>query len=506
MHLDSTYNQRMIYSRDNLSNTSTKVPARLLKSTWLFLVIGLILLGISPITDSDVFMHLALGRELFRSGALPVVDPFIVSQFRDWTTWHEWGGYALIYSLYSLLGYAGLTALKLSLVGGALYPSFRALRRTDAVFSWPQLIIFFCGVVALGFRFSERTSLIGDVLLTLSIAVVLMDWNREVHSKKVWFLPLIVIVWTNVHASFPLAWGVVIIWMFSSLITNGWQRSKAAIPVAIACFAAPLLNPRGIGGVIAPFSFLGFKQEFLQKLVSEWRPTFDGSTLGFVEIWFFGLFLILSTLLILLSLKQGQVRQKTVYVLLAVFLIALGISANRFIPTAILGLILISNSVPVRVPSVGIRASAVLSIFSLGFVVLILSGHYVRVGMPHQLGVGVDYRVFPNEETIDRIVHAHSKGPIRNDFYFGCYLAWMLDGQRKIFVHGYVTDMRVLQEFFSGVGASRENFDLDASRWGTGAILLERSAVTVKYLEILKDHPDWRIAAIDDASLLFLRK
>jgi hypothetical protein len=490
----------------DLPGTSDTLAQAFVKSAWFFLVIGLILIGISPITDSDVFMHLALGRDFFKSGSLPTVDPFIVSQFRDWTTWHEWGAYALFYSVYSLLGYAGLTALKLVLVGIALFPAFRWIRKSNLLSSWPQFLISFCGVIALGLRFSERTSLFGDALLALTIAIILTDWQSEVLLRKIWFLPLLIFFWVNLHGSFPLAWVVVTIWMCSYLLNRDWIGVKARMPVVIACFGAPFLNPHGFEGVVSPFNFLSFKQEFLQKFVFEWKPTFGASSAIFMEVWFFGLFLFLSFLLILVSFKQGPFRNKIIYVLLAAFLVALGFSANRFIPTAILGLTLIISSIPIRMPLVGIKRSICLWTISLGFIALLVSGHYLRAGMPHQIGIGIDHRIFPTDKTIDAIKKAPGVGPVRNDFYFGCYLAWMLDGQRKIFIHGYVTDMRVLQEYYSGVGTSREKFDLDVNKWGTRGVLLDRNSMSLSYFNILKEHPNWYAAAVDDASVLFVPK
>ncbi len=476
----------------------------LLTAAWLFLIIGLILLGISPISDSDVFMHLALGREFFRNGSLPLTDPFIVSQFRDWAAWHEWGGYALMYLVYSLLGYAGLIGLKLFLAGSALFPSYRALRKSDLLTSWPQFLICLCGVIALGLRFSARTSLIADALLALTIAIVLADSQSGSSSRKIWLLPPLILLWINVHSSFPLAWAALGIWIISCFVARGWGEMKRAVLVFIVCVLVPLLNPQGLEGVLAPFRVLRLKQEYMQHLILEWNPTFSPSMLGFMETWLFAAFLILSSLLILISLKQGMVRQKIIYAFLAVFLVALGFSANRFIPGVVFGLILVTCSIPIRTRALGIKLNSCLAIISLSFVFFILSGQYRRAGLPHQIGVGVDYRVFPNEETIQIIKNMVGDGPLRNDFYFGCYLAWMLDGQPKIFVHGYVTDMRVLQEHFSGFGQSREHFDLDAQKWGTGGVLLRRDSRSSKLFELLSEHPRWFSAATDEASILFL--
>ena len=77
--------------------------------------------ALGPISDGDIYWHLAAGREMVQRGTLLHVDPFTVSAAgRPWLDVH-WLFQLAAFAVYSVFGFAGLAVAKALLVaGGAL--------------------------------------------------------------------------------------------------------------------------------------------------------------------------------------------------------------------------------------------------------------------------------------------------------------------------------------------------------------------------------------------------
>jgi hypothetical protein len=168
--------------------------------------LALCIAGLYPIDNPDTFGHLAAGRQIVELGHVPKLDSF--SYFRPQpATWvnYEWLSDLLFYLTYRAGGYAGLSALKLVLLGtlAALLIAIgraRAGRLGATLTTW----IVIADLPGLRFRLSVRPHLFGLVfgaLYLLGLCRILQPESR----RKVWLwvagLALAHVAWVNLHGS-----------------------------------------------------------------------------------------------------------------------------------------------------------------------------------------------------------------------------------------------------------------------------------------------------------------
>jgi hypothetical protein len=108
-------------------------------------------------------------------------------------------------------------------------------------------------------------------------------------TKRVFFLPVIMLLWANVHGGFLL--GLFIVGLFGgvALLRRDWASFKLYSLVGVGCFIATFVNPLGWGIYEGLTTVLG---HFSQAYVTEWWPyyrniTVPGSIPGIIYILIF---------------------------------------------------------------------------------------------------------------------------------------------------------------------------------------------------------------------------
>ncbi len=202
-----------------------------------------------PLADTDMWWHLATGRETFANG-LARTDIF------SWTvrgapiSTDQWLGQVVMYAAYAVTGWWGLASLRvlcvvalISLVaaGASLGRPVRPLALVLATL--PALLITRAVWV-------DRPELLGVVFF--AALLVLLRWGREGRSSWAFVAVVGLIgVWANVHGSFAL--GVV---LTALVCAEGALRDVPRRSSYLACAAAAVLvsfaTPAGLGTWTAP--------------------------------------------------------------------------------------------------------------------------------------------------------------------------------------------------------------------------------------------------------------
>jgi len=237
----------------------------------------------------------------------------------------------------------------------------------------------------------------------------------------------------------------------------------------------------------------------------EWMSPFTPDMLAFHEVYFFAAFLALALLFLLGTIWRGYSRALWPYLGLSAFFFIVGLSANRFVSTSVLGLSLVSVAIPGAWRPRIYGAPGVMVFASGALVLSLLTGTYWHTGMPHKIGFGVDGRMFPTK-TVEMLKELPERGPVWNSFYFGCFLAWELEEQKKIFIHGFVIDMGIFQRYYNGIGLDRAHFDQLTKQYNINEMLIQKDPKSVALFNILTVHPEWQIGVQDDSSVLFERR
>jgi hypothetical protein len=226
-------------------------------------------------TDFDFWWHLRTGQLIAESGAVPRVDPFsFTAAGRPWVA-HEWLWELGVFHLYRLGGYRAvvlLSALIVTLTYVVLYRLLRHLGANEIVAAALVLWAAFLVLPNLGARPREFT--------VFFFAVFLDRLYRHLagESAKLWLLPLLMPLWTNLHGGF--VFGLGLLGLVATSETIAWLTGRAPAPrqvwaVTLASILAASLHPLGPRVLLYPLDYYRGAENPSFKIVSEFAsPNF----------------------------------------------------------------------------------------------------------------------------------------------------------------------------------------------------------------------------------------
>ena len=253
-----------------------------------------------PLIDGDVYWHIRAGETVLDSGSVPKADTWsIVGEGMRWTS-QDWGSNVLL-ALGWRVGELGTSVLSIGwalLVVVALALLWWGFKRRRPDAGWLGRIVWLAaGLIVAGPTLGVRVQVVD---LTLAAAVLACLWAFEADRRSRWLvaLPLITLLWANLHAGWPLVsllGGTVLVGeAMDRVLRRGtplaWRdlaRLGAALAVSGLVIAA---NPNGLDLYLYPLrtSSIAAHRDF----VSEWQPPDPGTFIGQVFIGFTVLFVL----------------------------------------------------------------------------------------------------------------------------------------------------------------------------------------------------------------------
>lgn len=307
---------------------ATRMPA-------LMLVVLLSALGYAvavPIWDSDFWWHIASGRTIWHDGALPEVDPFGVfgneNPIRNETILKgQWLGQILLYGIYELGGAHAIVALRVTLLLLSLLLVHSRLRQFNIPLAGRLAAVALIGLCLQGYT-GDRPQLFSIFFAALTFWVV--DRAGQDQAPRLYFLlPLIALVWANMHGGVVLGSALLIVhalmhwWRSRSNQAGAGNATKLLLAAALFA-AATLLTPNGLDAYAYIFDLQGSN---LQARTSEYTSALKIYQLGHngLQVWvgFALLFAFLGML--------GQLRAMPGQALLIALLLALSIESFRYL-------------------------------------------------------------------------------------------------------------------------------------------------------------------------------
>ena len=226
----------------------------------------------------ELWWHIKVGQDLLRTHHFPTTDTY------SWTvTGHPWMAYEwlgeIVFALVSRAG--GVVALDaflfaLSSTIMLLLYFFASTRAKNSKAGFVSALI----LCSLAFaNFTARPQMFGYLFLVLTLIV--MEKFRQGVSWPLWTLPLIFLAWVNMHGSFIIGIGIVVLNLVAGLFTfsKGSVQATAWTPkqriqletCLLACLAVLPITPYGTQLAVYPFD-MAFSQPINVASVLEWRP------------------------------------------------------------------------------------------------------------------------------------------------------------------------------------------------------------------------------------------
>ncbi len=187
-----------------------------LDHVWLFAAIALVALRplLTPIPPHDFWWHMATGRLIVQTGAIPIVDQFSYTQAGAPFYNQGWLAQVLMYGIHSLGGVPLLLVVQAAVVALTYGLLLRlCIRRSGAL----RLSVGILLMTTMPLSFDNWNVRPQTYAFPLFVAFlyILTMWRLEGRRKdtasqsllrghRLWLLPLLMVVWVNLHGSFVL--------------------------------------------------------------------------------------------------------------------------------------------------------------------------------------------------------------------------------------------------------------------------------------------------------------
>lgn len=210
------------------------------------------------IADPDIWWHLQTGKWIVEHKTLPSTDPF--SSYGEGKPWvpYSWLFEVGIYELFRLFGEGALIVYTLALVWLImLMMHWTIARRVHHFVSASGLMA--AAVIAMARLYTPRPWLLTVLFFILTLEVVfLLREGKE--SRWCWVLPLVYVVWANVHIQFIYGLGLLGLACLAPLVDQyveplkggrsvmawGSRQWKQLTCLTIVCVLATLINPHHV--------------------------------------------------------------------------------------------------------------------------------------------------------------------------------------------------------------------------------------------------------------------
>ncbi len=316
-------------------------------------------LSVRLLGDAGIGWHIRTGQQILATHAIPHTDSFSSTMSgKPWFAW-EWLYDVLVGRLEATLGLNGVVWFTAVVVAAVFAWTFRLLmsRGTNVLVAMALVLL---AVSASTIHFLARPHVL-SWLFALAWFWILDSSERDSFGgnregrRRLWLLPLLMLVWVNVHGGFLIGFALLgifwlaAVWNWSRAkegrleellekITAG-KRAKELVWIGLVAAAASLVNPYGWKLHAHILSYLS--NRFLMDHIDEFQsPNFH----GIAQRCFLVLLLIT---LATVAIRGRELRISTGLTIL--FAVYTGLYASRNIPVSA---VLLALAVGPLVPSV----------------------------------------------------------------------------------------------------------------------------------------------------------
>jgi hypothetical protein len=500
-------------SEMGMPGLSSVTPERILRAIWptvrkavsfpalmAIILTGVALYGVHDrLPDPDTWWHIAVGQRILSTHKFPTSDIYsFTAQGVHWIA-YEWLGEIVMAMTAQAGGLVGLATLQMCMVASLTwllyYYAYMRCGNWKASFVATGLLLPIATAI-----FSLRPQLFGYIFLLLTL--ICLEHFRQGHSRSLWILPPLFLLWVNVHGTFVFGLAAIGVYFASGLVKfeaagliaepwTGRQRVQLLFTLFLST-AALLVTPYGSELAAYPLQ-MATMQPLNVASIKEWQPLS------------FSLFLGKYLLTFVLAIFVGHIFYPLKYRLHELAMLLFGVyAACAHLRFVLIFVMLIAPIAATFLAEWMQPYEADKDKYGLNLAIMVLLAIVAARFMPRRTEletvVAKDYPVAAVEYLRQ---HPMPTGMF-NEYGFGGYLIWQLGPQHKVFIDGRA-DMYeysgVFQDYMSII-----NLDLNAlsllRRYNIQSCLIGRRSALAT---LLAASPEWKPIYTDDLSEIFVR-
>ncbi|MFZ1217741.1 MAG: tetratricopeptide repeat protein, partial [Chthoniobacterales bacterium] len=475
------------------SPTGSGIP----RSVWYLAVIPSFLsFGFTMMRGSDLWFHLAIGRWIIEHKSLPLVDPW--SFTRNGQPWlqHEWLTDLLFATTAKVFGQNSLVYVKWILLVATFLLLFRVVWRLSKEPLSGYLSVLLGAAVAAPFL-DLRPHLVTNLFYVLLLCLLLP------RKRPPFYLPLLFLVWANLHGGFFFGLMALLVLLSPTIIFGEKSDRIRAALIWLASALLSLLNPSGWKAFAYPLKY-AFDRSSAFKELDEWRPPFvDVGTHSPLYPYAIALF-ALATLFLLFRRWRGKQDLNWAALGLILLTLAMSLTSRRFIVLFALSQSLITGPAlaVLLVPIMQRIPKLITPILAAGLGLFWLYSYPLVPYAFHYLTAEDDFPV----ETCSYIQVNHLSGNVFSYYNWGGYLHLRTNGQMKVFIDGRadtVYDSETFRQYLT-VQRFQPGWKEVIESSGAQYILWPRSSQGAPMAELVATG-EWKMLFDDFVSVLLVR-
>lgn len=484
-----------------------------------------IVFSLKSLLEPDLWWQLRTGEWMLETGSIPHTDPFSFTYFG--TPWQniKWGFEVIIALLSKTLGTEMLMMVQVICSIGIVYFLLRLAKGFTQTTLQPITYgIIGLSFIALEYRMTGRPETITHVFFLLLCAILLE--RRFKPSRFIWWIPVIMMVWANLHEAFGI--GLVVLGVFTA---SAWfearyaqtQSKQQAIQLTAVLGLSLLsicVNPNFFQILLKPLEIAG--QVYENKYTSEFT-TYAQPMFWTKEAWI--TLSVLVFVLVVVCLRFVQTKGKNAWVrlngiiplplsVLIILLVYLASTGHRNIIFATLVL------VPVCIPNLQwlltkakrkfsepVVYGSTIVVFLFLYISIVSSRYYTFWGSKHQYGLEVPAYATPVGAANFLEQQKLTEKPVLSDYLTSSYLLWRLQPTFKTFI-----DLRDLDVFpgahfdlFAQLLVNLTVFEKLDSQYHFNSVVLLRAPQMQTIHAYLYNHPTYRLSYLDAVCCVYVK-
>jgi hypothetical protein len=471
-----------------------------------------------PLNNYDFWWHLATGKYIAENKSLPQSDPF--SYTTDDTSSDRksiilkgyWLAQIIFYEVFSLWDVKGIIIIRSLLMLLFLFFVFLNIKKRTSSDLISLIFVTIVFLVAVPYG-ADRPQLF--TFLIFALIYYLLEDFRTNRSKKVFLIPLFVILLSNMHPGYIVCLLLVSLYLFAHIFHYFVKRDedtgffKIVMILWILTVFSAALNPTGLSVFKELFSI-----EKHTESVIEFMPTFYLFSKKLTPVSYpYILFLILP-LLMLWDFKKIEPR----HILLLIVFAAMSLFSIRYVIfyMCIAAPILARITINLGEKKIFTKLSRVLrEKNNFIYVVPCLIGIFlVFYSLPAlaRYEFKADTASSVPQGAADFLCRLKIKGNMFNDYGFGGYLIWRLHPDKKVFIDGRLLEPDVYDEYRMVISTKKDqsqSWEDIIRKYNISYIImppLSYHGQIYPVVEKLFDSNEWVLIYCDPLSLIFLSR
>lgn len=422
---------------------------------------------------------------------------------------HHWMSGILFYVLYLGIGFPGLSLVSFLALVAAMCVGLGAIRKEVRL---PDVLVTGLLLIPLiAYRTEIRPEGLSYVFVLVFISLLYRHSQGKLDPKYLWFLPVIEVVWVNLHIFSIFGPCIIGTFLVESIIRADMGKTKRLCVLLGATAAATLVNPFGITLPLYPFRiFQNYGYTVAENLSIPFLE--HARYIDPVFLWYkvaLGFAVLSGANLVSRKRKAAPIA----LIIIACAFGGLGYFSVRYMPlfamAAIpLGCIGYAHLIGSRSSLPGRASNALACVIS----VVLVAGGLVRFGgkLPNHPNWGIG--LLPGNAASAEFVLANDlRGPIFNNFDIGGYLTFHFFPDEKVFVDNRpeAYPAAFFQDEYKPMQQNDGIWKTQLEKYRFNMIYFHRHDMTPWALQFLKARvgdPGWAPVYVDNYALIFLRR